>query len=452
MKKKLSMKQTIVVASMLFGMFFGAGNLIFPVHLGQLAGNNMWMAMIGFIITAVTIPILAVAANATTHSDNLLKLSQKVSNWYGYVFTTALYLTIGPFFAIPRCATVSFTTGVAPLIGDFSVTWATLIFSAVFFALVLFFSLKPNGIMTSIGKVINPIFLVFLAILIVVALIHPGASVSAVAPTADGYVNGTKSFFNGFIEGYGTMDAIAGLAFGVVVINVIRSLGVEDDGQVAKETVKSGVFTAILMALIYFLTILIGAQSLGYTSLSENGGIAFAEIAEHYLGKFGTIILAITITAACLKTSIGLVISCSEIFVKMFPKVLNYKLWAIIFTVFSFVVSNVGLTAIINYSLPVLMLLYPLAITLIVLALFDKTFGGSKCVYVCVTVGAFIAAVFDFLKTLPDAVQTALHIPAATAFAEKVLPLFKLGLGWIVPSVIGLAVGLLLKFTVFRKK
>lgn len=452
MKKKLSMKQTIVVASMLFGMFFGAGNLIFPVHLGQLAGNNMWMAMIGFIITAVTIPILAVTANATTHSDNLLKLSQKVSNWYGYVFTTALYLTIGPFFAIPRCATVSFTTGVAPLIGDFSVTWATLIFSAVFFALVLVFSLKPNGIMTSIGKVINPIFLVFLAILIVVALIHPGASVSAVAPTADGYVNGTKSFFNGFIEGYGTMDAIAGLAFGVVVINVIRSLGVEDDGQVAKETIKSGVFTAILMALIYFLTILIGAQSLGYTSLSENGGIAFAEIAGHYLGKFGTIILAITITAACLKTSIGLVISCSEIFVKMFPKVLNYKLWAIIFTVFSFVVSNVGLTAIINYSLPVLMLLYPLAITLIVLALFDKAFGGSKCVYVCVTVGAFIAAVFDFLKTLPEAVQTALHIPAATAFAEKVLPLFKLGLGWIVPSVIGLAVGLLLKFTVFRKK
>ena len=157
MKTKLSLKETIVVASTLFGMFFGAGNLIFPVHLGQLAGSNSWPAIIGFIITAVSIPILAVAALGNTHSDDLLQLSSKVSGWFGVLFTTVLYLTIGPFFAIPRCATVSFTTGIAPMVSDSTFRIGQLIFTFVFFAFVLFFSLKPGGITIWIGKIINPV-------------------------------------------------------------------------------------------------------------------------------------------------------------------------------------------------------------------------------------------------------------------------------------------------------
>ena len=168
MKNKLTMKETIIVASTLFGMFFGAGNLIFPVHLGQMAGSNSWPAIIGFVITAVGIPILAVAAIGNTHSDDLLHLSGKVSGWYGVVFTTILYLTIGPFFAIPRCATVSFTTGIAPMISESAFRAGQFIFTFVFFAVVLFFSLKPSGITTWIGRIINPVFLAFLALLIIV--------------------------------------------------------------------------------------------------------------------------------------------------------------------------------------------------------------------------------------------------------------------------------------------
>ena len=139
--KKLTLKQKLLVAGTLFGMFFGAGNLIFPVHLGQMAGSNVIPAMIGFVITAVGIPILGVAAIGVTHSDGLQTLAGKVGKGYGVFFTTILYLTIGPLFAIPRCATVSFTTGVIPMLGDGSREWlALLIFSAVFFALVLFFS------------------------------------------------------------------------------------------------------------------------------------------------------------------------------------------------------------------------------------------------------------------------------------------------------------------------
>ena len=241
-KSKLTMKETIVVASTLFGMFFGAGNLIFPVHLGQMAGSNAWPAIIGFIVTAVTIPILAVAAIGNTNSDDLMHLSSKVGKKYGKIFTAALYLTIGPFFAIPRCATVSFTTGLEPLTGGHP-RIALLIFSFIFFAVVMFFSLRPSGITTWIGRIINPIFLAFLAVLVIVALVNPGAPLSQVAPT-EAYQSG--AFFNGFIEGYGTMDAIAGLAFGIVIINVVRDLGVDKDKDVARETVKAGVFTAIL--------------------------------------------------------------------------------------------------------------------------------------------------------------------------------------------------------------
>ena len=443
MKKKLTMKETIVVASTLFGMFFGAGNLIFPVHLGQMAGSNSWPAIIGFCVTAVTIPILAVAAIGNTHSDNLLDLSSKVSGWYGVAFTALLYLTIGPFFAIPRCASVSFTTGLAPIVGESHYKLWQLVFTAIFFALVMYFSLRPGKITTWIGRVINPLFLVFLGILVIAALIHPGAAMADVEPI-EAYQSG--AFFNGFIEGYGTMDAIAGLAFGIVIINVVRDLGVEKDGDVAKETLKSGVFTGLLMLIIYALTIIMGAQSRGLFEVSDNGGIALAQISNHYLGGIGSIVLALTITFACLKTAIGLVTSCGEMFVKLVPGKLNYRGWAMVFTLFSFIVSNVGLTAIITYAIPVLMLLYPLATVLVIMALTENWFGKSKYVYGWVTLGAFIPAVFDFCKTLPEGVQNALHIPAMTALGQKIFPFFDLGLGWVVPALIGLVIGLAITF------
>lgn len=443
MQKQLNGKQRILVAGTLFGMFFGAGNLIFPVHLGQLAGRNVIPAMIGFIITAVGIPILGVAAIGNTHSDGLQSLANKVGKGYSYLFTCLLYLTIGPFFAIPRCATTSFTTGIAPMLGDrFNESAVLLIFSLIFFALVLFFSLRPAKITVWIGKIINPLFLIFLAVLVIAALLNPSIAVSAVAPDA-AYESG--AFFSSFIEGYGTMDAIAGLAFGIVVIDIIRSMGVKEDSAIAKDVLLSGILTGILMAVIYIATILIGAQSRGLFEISENGGIALAQIAGHYLGTAGSIILALTITFACLKTSIGLVTSCSDTFVRMFPKALPYKAWACIFTVFSFVVSNVGLSKIIEYSLPVLMFLYPLAITLILLALFGKMFDHDRVVYVSVTAFTCVVAVFDLMKTLPEGIRNVFHLDVLVGGAREILPWFDLNLGWIVPAVVGLVVGLVIR-------
>ena len=445
MQKHLTFKQKILVAGTLFGMFFGAGNLIFPVHLGQLAGRNVLPAMIGFIITAVGIPIMGVAAIGNTHSDGLQQLSNKVGKGYGYVFSCLLYLTIGPGFAIPRCATTSFTVGVAPMLGaGASESIALLIFSVIFFAIVLILSLHPGEITVWIGKVITPIFLVFLAILVVTALINPSASVSAVEPAA-GYQTGALSL--GFIEGYGTMDAIAGLAFGIVVVDVIRRMGVDNDDAVAVDVLGSGALTGILMAVIYIVTILMGTQSRGLFEISDNGGIALTQIAGHYFGGVGQIILAVTITFACLKTSIVLVTSCSETFVKMTHGKLSYKAWAILFTLFSFAVSNVGLSAIIEYSIPVLMLIYPPAIALSILAFIGKFFHQDKAVYISVMAFTWAAAIFDFMKTLPAGVQSSLHLDRLVAFARQYLPLFDLNLGWLLPACLGFVIGLVIHFS-----
>ena len=433
-KRKLNTKETIIIASTLFGMFFGAGNLIFPVSMGQQAGSNVIPAIIGFIITGVGFPILGVAAIGMTHSDGLQDLSSKVGKKYSYIFTIALYLTIGPFFAIPRCATTSFSSGIARLIPEgINEKLALFIFSAIFFAIVLVLSWNPGKITVSIGKVINPLFLIFLAILTVVALITPSTKIAAVEATGD-YVN--QAFFKGFLEGYNTMDAIASLAFGIIVVNAIKGMGINRDEDVAAGTLKSGLFAGILMAIIYVATTIMGTQSRGAFGIAANGGDALADIGTHYFGTAGLVILALTITLACLKTALGLVTSCAATFSEMFPGKMSIKAWSTVFTVFSFVVSNVGLSALISYAVPVLMLLYPLTITIILLAICDKLFKGAKPVYVCTTIGAFIAAIFDFLATLPFGIDV--------SFMSKILPFYNLGLGWIVPSIIGLIVGLVI--------
>ena len=441
MKKKLTVKEYVYVASMLFGLFFGAGNLIFPTAVGQLAGRNMWSAILGLLITGVGLPLLGVAALGLSRSDGLFALSSKVNRPYAYFFTCALYLTIGPFFAIPRCATVSFTVGLEQILPqNGNMKLYLLLFTLAFFIAALLFSLRPGKITVWIGKIINPIFLIFFAVLMIAALLAPGAAASAVEPVA---AYQSDAFFPSLIEGYGTMDAIAGLAFGIVVIDVIRRMGVTNDDAIAEDVLSSGLLTGLLMALIYVVSILVGAQSRGLFELSENGGVALTQIAGHYLGGVGQLILAVTITFACLKTSIGLVTACAETFDKMTGGKFSYRGWAILFTAFSFAVSNVGLSAIINYSIPVLMLIYPPAIALITLAFIGRFFGHDRIVYIAVMIPTWIAALFDFMKTLPESAQAALHLEAPIRFAAANLPLFDKNLGWLLPAVIGFAIGMI---------
>ena len=410
MNKKISGKNYALIASMLFGLFFGAGNLIFPIIMGARAGANVGTALIGMLVTAVGIPLLGIISMGISRSEGLMHMSGRVSKAYSYFFTCALYLTIGPLFAIPRCAAVSFTVGVSP-----NEMIPQLIFTTAFFALVLFFSLKPSKIMDSVGRLLNPIFLVFLGILMITALVKPVESAAGVAPQGD-YVNG--AFFAGFLQGYDTLDALASLAFGIVVINVIRGLGVKEPTDIAKSTVKSGVFSMILMTAIYAGIAIVGAQSYGLyaeelaADPSFTGGDIFAIIARHYFGETGGILLALTATFCCMKTAVGLVTSCSETFTAMFGWV-KYRPCAIALSVFALLVSNIGLNLIIKLSAPVLYFLYPLAIVAAALEI-PRVAGAAA------------------LKGIAD-------------WAAGWLPLYSVGLGWVVPAVIGLAIGFILR-------
>ena len=438
--KKLTMRQLLAVASMLFGMFFGAGNLIFPASMGQLAGSSVWLASAGLLITGVGLPLLGVAALGVSRADGLLELSSRVGRRYGLFFTCVLYLTIGPLFAIPRCATVSYTVGVQQLLPGADQRLALALFSLVFFGAVLFFSLRPGELLTWIGKVLNPLFLCFLAVLVVRALVSPLGAVSAAAPMG---AYETDAFAAGFLEGYNTMDALAGLAFGIIVVDAIRRLGVTEPGQVAKSTVSAGVFSALLMGLIYVLVAVMAAQSRGLFEPAANGGEALAQIAQHYFGSAGALILAATVTVACLKTAVGLVTSCGETFVQMFPRGPRYPVWAVGFCLFSFAIANLGLDAILAWTAPVLMFLYPLSIVLILLTLFGRLFGNHRTVLAW-TVGFTIpAAVLDLVCALPKG-SAAARLLAPVAGLARWLPLADKGFGWVVPALAGLLVGLVL--------
>lgn len=427
---------------MLFGMFFGAGNLIFPVLMGQMSGQNVWVASIGFLITGVSIPLLAVAALGKTRTNGLFDLGQRINRPYSLIFTLLLYLTIGPFFAIPRCATVSFSVGIEPMI-EGGGKLALVIFSLCFFLAAAYFSLRPSRILDNIGKVLNPIFLVFLAILIIRALVSPMGAISDIQPSG-AYIDG--SFVTGFYEGYNTMDAIAGLAFGIVVVNVIKGLGIERGEDVASETIKSGIFSCVFMGLIYLALAIVGAQSRGLMDICANGGEALYMISNHYFGTVGSIILAIIVTLACLKTSVGLIVSCAEAFREMFPKSCSEKVWSIIFLALSFLIANLGLNQIISLSIPVLMLLYPLSIVLILLALFENLFGGDRLVYSLTIYFTIPVSIIEFIVSAPFGEG----VISAASSVRNMLPLGSTGLGWICPAALGCIIGLICKAA--RKK
>ncbi len=438
METKLTVKQYTLVASMLFGLFFGAGNLIFPIILGAKSGASLIPALCGMLVTAVGLPLLGIVALGVSRSTGLMHMSGRVSRWYSYFFTCALYLTIGPFFAIPRCAATSFTMGIAPLIAG-GETIAQAIFTTLFFAAVLFFSLRPSKIMESVGKYLNPIFLICLGILIVAALTSQHQSISSV-PVNESYAD--SAFATGFLQGYDTLDALASLAFGVIVINVIKGMGINEPGEIAKHTVKSGIFSMLLMTVIYALIAIVGAQSYGLYAdqLSNpdfNGGTAFAIVARHYLGNAGMIVLALTVTFCCMKTAIGLVTACADTFSEMFPRSMSYRGWAIVFTAFSLLVSNIGLSKIISFSAPVLYFLYPLAIVLILLSIFGRFFGNDRRVYGFGIGFTMIAAVLDLFK-----VSGISAVSGIVASAQNWLPFYSMGLGWITPSVLGVAIGI----------
>ena len=441
MKEKLGFKSNLLLGSLLFGLFFGAGNLIFPVHMGQSAGNNTLLATIGFLATGVGLPLLGVIAATLAQSESLYDLAKPISRIYSVLFTCMLYLTIGPLFAIPRTATVAFEVGLSPFIPGKYVQIGLLVFSLVFFSVTLYFSLRPGRILDWVGKYLNPVFVALLSILLIATFIRPMGKASQYSAQGN-YIE--RALFTGLLDGYNTMDALASLAFAIVIISNIERLGVNSPKRKAIEILKSGLVCVVGMSIIYASLSFMGATSLGSLSRADNGGKIMSMVSEHYFGLIGKVLLAAIVSVACLKTAIGLITSCSQMFSEMFPKSLSYNKYAVIFTAFSFIVANFGLNNIIKLSIPVLMFLYPLAITLIILSLLAPVINKQRDIYKWTTIFTMVAALFDFINALPKTVKEIAIMKRIINFAHIYLPGFDYGFGWIIPALSGYIIGLVI--------
>ena len=321
--KTLSKKQYLIVASMIFALFFGAGNLIFPLHLGQLAGKNWGPAAIGFSITGVVLPLLSLLAVAITRSNGVYQIGLPVGKVFALLFMTLMQLAIGPLFAAPRNATVSYTVGIAPLLPKQFRGTGLVVFTIIFFAIVYAIAYNESDIRSSLGKILNPIFLILLFIIFVIAFAWPLGNPNTVPVTKD-YLNG--AIVKGFLEGYNTMDALAGLAFGVTVVTAIKELVNNDEKKTAKITAKSGLIAVVAIGVIYTLLIVIGAMSLGHFKIASDGGILLSEIVKYYAGIFGQALLAVLIFLACLTTAVGVLAAFALDFSAHYSKI-SYKGW-----------------------------------------------------------------------------------------------------------------------------
>ncbi len=423
---KLSRKNKVTVGFMLFSLFFGAGNLIFPPFLGQNAGSSTAAALLGFCITAVVLPVLGVVVVA--RFDGLDRLGQLVGRRFGLVFTVLIYLSIGPGLGIPRAASVPFEMAVAPYLpeGAHPTLWMA-VYSLVFFAVALWLCLNPGKLVDRIGHVLTPTLLVLLVVLFAGFLLRGEMQV---APPRDAYAKG--AFLQGFAEGYNTMDAIAALNFGLVIATTLRSFDVTEKREVLGHTVRTGLLAGSILAVVYAMLACMGMYSSGVYAVQENGAQTLRQIVCQVFGGPGAVLLAAIFTLACLTTCVGLINSISQYFSTLFGR-LSYRQWVLVITGFSFLVCNLGLNAILSISVPVLNAIYPVAIVLILLGLSHRLWRNNPYVYPCV-VGA--TALVSVIYAMDSA-----GLPALLA---RVLPLYEQGYGWLWVAAGMLPVSLLL--------
>ncbi|MCW3779104.1 branched-chain amino acid transport system II carrier protein [Levilactobacillus namurensis] len=438
MKKRLTWRELGFIGTMLFGLFFGAGNLIFPIFLGQQAGSHVWAAIGGLLISGIGLPLLGVTGMGLTRSTGVFDLASKVNRPFAYAFTVLLYLTLGPFSALPRLATTSFQIGLAPFVAPHLQTGVLAGFSVAFFLIAWLLARHPGKLMTYIGKWLTPFFLILLAIIMGAALLHPLGGLDAVS--RGGYV--AHPVLSGFTEGYNTLDALAALAFGVIVIDSIRDLGVTDSRDIARYTIKTGAISMSLMAVIYTLLALIGTMSLGHFSTAANGGVTLAQIADYYFGVWGTLLLAVLVIIACLKTAIGLISAFGDTLSVLFPK-FSYPVVTAFAAILPCLFANAGLTRLIAYSTPILLFLYPLAIVLIVLAVLSPLLGMSRWLFGTAILLTLLPAFGSAASGLPTSWQQTGFFQAVL-HANAWLPFAAGGFSWLVPALVGIVAGWLL--------
>lgn len=431
LQKKGGKIEFLFIGLALFAMFFGAGNLIFPPDIGVRTGADWFIGFLAFLIADGGLAVLGVFAMLKADGD-ISKVTGVLGEKAGLILNSAIILCIGPGLAIPRTAATTFELGVAPITGIESTAKLPLaVFSVVFFAIVLVLTIRPSAVVDIIGKVLTPVLVVAILVMIVVGFINPLNGIVEIP--AEHQLEVVKYGIN---NGYQTMDAMAALFFGIIIINSVKSKGFEGEKAVAGETIKAAVVALILLFVVYGGLAFLGATS-GSTWMADvhagninQAGLVIA-ITQGLLGRGGVILLGVVVALACLTTAIALTSSAAEFFsgVTRF----SYETLVVVVCVFSAVVCNLGLSTIISVAAPVLTLVYPLVVLLIFTTILRKVINKKNAPMF----GCIVALVISACTVLHDNFGV-----TACAFAHS-LPLDSYGFNWLLPTLVALVIGMI---------
>ena len=406
---KNKMKDSIVVGFALFSMFFGAGNLIFPPSLGNKLGDQYLLGIIGFVLTGVGLPLLAILA-CSRGNGSFEGITNKIGTKFTLILTTVLFFAIGPLLAIPRTAATTFEISILP----FFPTWSPIIVMAIYFLINLFFVLRRSSIIDTIGKFLTPALIIILTIVIVKGVIDP---IGEMVPTG-----ATNILSTSLLEGYQTMDALAALLFaGGITSSIIQK-------EVKSVLLKASVIAVIGLAFVYGGLTFIGAHTVNLVDAGISNTSLLVFIANKILGTFGVVLIGAAIGLACLTTSIGLLTAGATFFEKVTNGKLSYKFNAIAISLISYVIACQGVDKIVKLSVPILNVLYPVAITIIVVTMLNKFITNIIAIRLAVYVSLVCGLLFSFFGS-----------------SLSFMPLASVGFGWVIPTIIALVIGLFIK-------
>jgi LIVCS family branched-chain amino acid:cation transporter len=425
MNKKLSSFDLLALGFMNFAFFLGAGNIIFPPLAGAMAGEHYLLAMSGFLITAVGLPLLTLIAVAKA-GGGLTTMAKYLPGNLATLLALTVFIIIGPSFATPRTALVAFEIGIKPFLSTPDVA-SLAVFSILFFAVVCGLSLSTGKLLDMVGKVITPLLIILLMVLSASVFLNP---LSDIGPATTDYVD--SPFIKGFLEGYNTMDTLASLVFGVLIINVIKTKGISDKRAQYKYLSISGLIAASGLAFVYVSLFYLGATSQEIAPNLSNGGEIIAIYVEALFGMPGQVLLSLVVALACLTTAVGLVSAMSDFLHNLKPKC-NRSLLVMLNCALCALVTNVGLSALISLSVPVLYTIYPVAIALVALTLCKNLLANKTLSFRFVLTVAFLFGLLDGIKAA-----------GVNMSAFDFLPLYEVGMAAALPIVVALVIALVI--------
>ena len=417
MSKKTNMKDIAVIGLALFAMFFGAGNLIFPPYLGTNAGSEWFLGFMCFFVADVGLALVAILSMIKSGDVSIQGVTKKLGPVPSAIINTLIVLCIGPFLAIPRTAATTFEMGVMPIFPAIN-SW---VFGAIFFGLVLLFTVKPSGVVDVIGKYLTPVLVACLLAMIVLGFINPIGDISSVAKF--------DTIKEGIMAGYQTMDVLASIVFVIIIISAAKDKGYTETKSTMNVVIKSSMFAAVALFVIYGGLAFLGATTSagGFENYNQTGLVV--AITQSIIGNYGVLVLAIIVFFACLTTAIGLVSSCASYFEELTNGKISYTKVVIATVAFSYIVSNFGISAIISIASPVLSLLYPVVLVMIVLNFFGNKIKNNN-IYVFAAMFALIASGAEVLNGFGFPLEFIHH-----------LPLRAIQCGWVVPAIVGGIIG-----------